>query len=159
MTEDELQKLVQDVSLRYFHRPFRHRASFNARLRTTGGRYLLHTHCLEFNPRQFEHFGREPFIKIIKHELCHYHLHLEGRGYRHGDSDFRMLLQQVGGTRYCGKIPGAGNRFEFRYIYRCSACGMLYQRKRRLNTARYVCGSCGGGLRLEQEKDGHRQMK
>ncbi|MFX3619480.1 MAG: SprT family protein [Sporolactobacillus sp.] len=150
MTEEELQELVQKISLRDFHRAFRHNASFNARLRTTGGRYLLTTHCLEFNPKQFEHFGLDPFIKIIKHELCHYHLHLEGRGYRHRDTDFRVLLQQVGGSRYCGKIPGADNRSEFRYTYRCTSCGMLYNRKRRLDTAKYVCGSCGGRLCLEK---------
>ena len=27
----------------------------------------------------------EELIGIIKHELCHYHLHLEGKGYQHRD--------------------------------------------------------------------------
>ncbi len=42
MTEAQLQKLVEEISLKFFRRPFRHRAIFNKRLKTTGGRY----HCL-----------------------------------------------------------------------------------------------------------------
>ena len=40
----------------------------------------------------------EELIGIIKHELCHYHLHLEGKGYQHRDKDFKELLKKVGGT-------------------------------------------------------------
>ncbi|MFT8873108.1 MAG: SprT family protein [Sporolactobacillus sp.] len=146
MNNEELQILVQCISEQYFHKPFCHRAVFNPRLRTTGGRYLLQSHCLEFNPKQFDFFGREALIRIIKHELCHYHLHLSGRGYRHCDSSFKRLLSAVGGTRFCQCIPGSENRSIARYNYSCSSCGAAYQRRRRINTERYVCGRCGGNL-------------
>ena len=78
LNQSELQRLVEKISLESFSVPFKHQASFNNRLRTTGGRYLLRSHNLEFNPKQLESFGLEEFIKIIKHELVHYHLHLAG---------------------------------------------------------------------------------
>lgn len=40
--------------------------------------------------------------RIIKHELCHYHLHLRGMGYKHRDADFKTLLAQVGGVVIAG---------------------------------------------------------
>ncbi|MFT8708603.1 MAG: SprT family protein [Sporolactobacillus sp.] len=149
MTNEELQKLVQQVSLQSFHRPFHHQAIFNTHLRTTGGRYLLASHGLEFNPKQLAYFGQEAFIKIIKHELCHYHLHLSGQGYRHRDPSFRELLRRVGGTRFCGQIPGSGNKSQAYYSYCCTSCGLIFHRRRRIDTTRFVCGSCGGQLRPE----------
>ncbi|HAJ55714.1 MAG TPA: SprT family protein, partial [Lactobacillus sp.] len=36
MTNQELQARVEAISMAAFHQPFRHRAIFNARLKTTG---------------------------------------------------------------------------------------------------------------------------
>lgn len=44
-----LQKLVETTSLDHFNQPFKHKAYFNSRLRTTGGRYVLSTHHIEIN--------------------------------------------------------------------------------------------------------------
>lgn len=77
MTDTELQKLVEQISSQFFAKPFRHRARFNSRLRTTGGRYLLRSHDIELNPKHLEEHGEAELVAIIKHELCHYHLHLE----------------------------------------------------------------------------------
>ncbi|MFP3491042.1 SprT family protein, partial [Staphylococcus sp. SIMBA_130] len=76
---------------------FRHKAMFNARLKTTGGRYMLRSHNLEFNQKHYDEFGQDELIGIIKHELCHYHLHLQKKGYKHQDKDFKRLLKDVGG--------------------------------------------------------------
>ena len=95
MNEQELQRLVEDISQAVFDKPFRHRASFNRRLKTTGGRYHLGSHDLDFNPLVLELHGAEEMEKVVKHELCHYHLHLEGRGYLHRDADFRKLLKII----------------------------------------------------------------
>jgi SprT-like protein len=150
MTDQELQTLVETISLQFFSRPFRHRARFNPRLRTTGGRYLLRTHDIELNPRHLEEHGQEEIIAIIKHELCHYHLHLEKRGYRHIDRDFKELLKQVGGSRYCHQVGAGRVSLPFRYELVCRECGMSYRRKRKLNPARYRCGRCRGRLSLRQ---------
>lgn len=138
-----LQKRVEQVSLSAFGRPFEHQAVFNPRLQTTGGRYHLADHHLDFNPKMAD---RDDFDSIIKHELCHYHLHRAGRGYQHANQDFKRLLAQVGGSRYA---PDIGNRrtVEKKYHYICDN-GHAFDRVRRVDTRRYRCGRCRGRLHL-----------
>jgi SprT-like protein len=145
MEQLELQKLVEKVSLEYFGRPFSHVASFNHRLRTTGGRYLLKSHNIELNPKYFKEQGIDAVIGIIKHELCHYHLHLEGKGFKHRDADFRMLMKQVGAPRFCKPLNDAQSHVP--YMYSCTSCGHEYKRKKRVNTSKFVCGRCKGRLK------------
>jgi SprT-like protein len=147
MEDQELQVLVEQVSLESFGLPFRHKATFNGRLRTTGGRYLLRTHDIEINPHHYRLHGLAAMIGTIKHELCHYHLHLQGRGYRHQDRDFKELLKQVGGSRYC-EDTGLRREVKTRYLYVCVACGLEYRRKRKIDTRKYGCGRCRGKLIL-----------
>ena len=75
MNNIELQRLTEQLAIDYFGVEFKHKAYFNHRLRTTGGRYLLRSHHIEINPKQLENFGEQAIIDIIKHELCHYFLH------------------------------------------------------------------------------------
>ncbi|MFD2168761.1 SprT family protein [Tumebacillus lipolyticus] len=147
MEEQQLQSLTEEISETFFGLPFLHHISFNARLRTTGGRYLLRTHNIEINPHHYRKHGLESMIGTIKHELCHYHLHLQKRGYRHQDRDFQELLARVGGSRYC---PDTGLRREVktRYEYVCTACGQEYQRKRKIDLDRFGCGRCRGKIKL-----------
>ncbi|SDC60101.1 SprT family protein [Shouchella lonarensis] len=144
MTDQELQRLVERISLTVFGRPFLHEARFNRRLRTTGGRYLLKSHAIEFNIKQYEKFGLETLEGIIKHELCHYHLHLQGKGYQHRDKDFRLLSREVGAPRFCLSTEPE----QPVHRYQCCRCGHIYQRKRRFDTEKYVCGKCRGQLYL-----------
>ncbi|MED1721233.1 SprT family protein [Brevibacillus parabrevis] len=152
MTDTELQELVEQISTQFFAKPFRHRARFNSRLRTTGGRYLLRSHDIELNPKHLAEHGEGELIAIIKHELCHYHLHLEKKGYRHIDQDFRRLLAQVGGSRYCQQVGSGRAVMPFRYELACHSCGMTYKRKRRMDPSRYRCGRCRGTLQLRELK-------
>ncbi|MCY9514396.1 SprT family protein [Paenibacillus apiarius] len=149
-SNERLQAWIEQVSIRDFGKPFRHKARYNARLKSTGGRYLLKSHDIEINPKQLAANGAEEVERIIKHELCHYHLHIEGRGYRHRDKEFKDLLQAVGGSRYCKALPGAApKRTEpYRYRLECGHCGQAYLRKRQVDVKRYVCGRCRGPLRL-----------
>jgi len=150
MSDEELQQWIEQVSRESFGVPFRHRASFNKRLTTTGGRYFMKSHNIEINPAQLVTFGREETERIIKHELCHYHLHLARKGYKHRDADFKNLLARVGGSRYCGTLPGAKARKPQPYRYKlvCTACATEYLRKRKVDPKRYRCGICAGRLKL-----------
>lgn len=150
MSNEELQLWIEQVSRDSFGMPFRHKASFNSRLSSTGGRYFTKSHNIEINPHQLATFGREETERIIKHELCHYHLHLAKRGYMHRDADFKRLLAQVGGSRYCQTLPGAKARksLPFRYKLVCTACATEYPRKRKVDPKRYRCGKCSGRLKL-----------
>ncbi|MFC6201271.1 SprT family protein [Lactiplantibacillus nangangensis] len=147
MTDGQLQQLVVQISTRDFHQPFRHRAYFNARLRTTGGRYQLESHNIDINPKMLTDFDEATLVGVIKHELCHYHLHLAGGGYRHRDADFKRLLAQVGGSRYA-PAPKKRPQRVARYTYQCQRCGLVYHRQRRMNTQRYTCGRCRGPIKL-----------
>ncbi|KUO96949.1 SprT family protein [Ferroacidibacillus organovorans] len=145
-TDAELKSMVCMISLRDFHLPFAHECRFNARLRSTGGRYILSTHDVEINPSYAKRFGIEELTRVIRHELVHYHLHLAGRGYRHQDRDFKDLLSRVDGARYAKTHRVTPSKT--RYAYHCKACESTYVRKKRLDTSRYVCGRCQGTLEL-----------
>lgn len=142
MNEHELQQLTQEISRSSFHREFTHKITYNKRLRSSGGRYLLKTGNIEINPLIEPNLGLEALIGVIKHELCHYHLHQTGGGYRHRDADFKRLLHQVGGSRFVERMK------EPNFLYECTACHHRYPRMRKMNTNRYVCGKCRGKLIL-----------
>jgi SprT-like protein len=148
MNDQELQELVEKVSITSFGKLFRHKAVFNSRLRTSGGRYLLHNHNIEINKKYLEQIGENELIGIIMHELCHYHLHLEGKGYQHRDPEFRWLLRKVGAPRFCSQLPDARKKNSSRKIllYACTKCQLQYKRRRAIDLNRYVCGKCKGKL-------------
>lgn len=137
-----LTNYVKEVSQEDFGKAFRHTAIWNTRLRTTGGRFFPADGHLDFNSKILEVFGLESFRKIVRHELCHYHLYFEGKGYKHADADFKELLQKVDGLLYAPTIPS-----ETAYhCYRCQKCGQEYRRERRVNIKKYRCGCCHGKL-------------
>ncbi|RHW30566.1 SprT family protein [Neobacillus notoginsengisoli] len=153
MEDRELQALTEKLSKELFGLPFMHKAVFNPRLKTTGGRYLLKSHNIEINKRYLEQLGYEELIGIIKHELCHYHLHLAGRGYKHRDADFRALLKKVEAPRFCGQLPEKVAKRTSRKIivYECTVCKTAYTRRRNMDLSKYVCGKCRGKLRKIKE--------
>ncbi|MCJ7842206.1 SprT family protein [Lederbergia sp. NSJ-179] len=151
MTNEELQSLVKQISEQHFKKPFLHHAIFNGRLRTTGGRYLLSSHNIEINRKYLEEHGFSELEGIIKHELCHYHLHIEGKGYQHRDQDFKKLMKQVGAPRHCTPLQKVKKSSGKIYIYQCQDCAQIYERKRRVNTDRFVCGKCKGKLKQRKE--------
>ena len=148
MNDQELQLYVEELSVQYFQQPFLHKAYFNNRLRTTGGRYLLRSHNIEINKKSLELFGIEELRGIILHELCHYHLHIRGMGYKHRDADFRNLLKKVGAPRFCSTIEeNKKSSNQVKRIYQCINCNRIYTRKRRMDVTKYRCGICRGKLK------------
>lgn len=147
MTDQQLQALVEQISTRYFALPFKHQAYFNRRLKTTGGRYNLKTHNIDINPLMLTEFSRDNLVAVIKHELCHYHLHLTGQPSNHRDMAFKQLLKAVGGSRYAPVTSRRQARTK-KWSYVCTQCGQQYQRQRKINLAKYCCGKCHGKLNL-----------
>lgn len=151
MDNTELQNLVEKVSLEFFDQQFKHKARFNMRLKTTAGRYLTRTHDLEFNYYYYKAYELAELINIIKHELCHYHLHLANKGYLHRDKDFKTYLAKVGGTRYAKPLNIAKNKKQaYRYLLICIKCSFEYYRKRKVDIKRYRCGKCRGELVIKE---------
>lgn len=149
MTNQRLQELTERWSIESFGVPFRHRIVFNSRLKTTGGRYHLTDHHIDINPLMYSEFGLATLHGVVLHELCHYHLHLASRDYRHRSPDFKHLLQAVGGSRYA---PPTSKARRGRWVYRCTGCGIIIRRQRRFNVHRYVCRRCGHYFQLISTK-------
>ncbi|MFD1851830.1 SprT family protein [Oceanobacillus bengalensis] len=149
INEKSLYSLVDKISLDYFNKPFKHVVKFNHRLRTTGGRYIPMKKTIELNPKYVIESNSEEFIGIIKHELCHYHLHIEGKGYQRRDADFRELLKITGSPRHCSPLPSQKKRYN--YLYNCKDCQLEYKRIRRVDTKKYRCGKCRGKLVLVKD--------
>ena len=61
--------------------------------------------------------------------------------------EFKELLAQVDGLRYAPRL----NSENHAYFYECQSCHKVYSRKRRINTLKYVCGSCRGQLILKNQ--------
>lgn len=139
-----LETIVIAVSRRCFQKEFKHQAYFNTRLKTTGGRYHLKTHDIDINPRVWQLYGWEELVDVVIHELCHYHLHLEGKGHNHRDHAFKELLRLTGGSRYVK--PLVDELKEKPYVYQCEACQLKYPRVKKVNVLRYRC-RCGGKLK------------
>ncbi|MDR3241052.1 MAG: SprT family protein [Lactobacillaceae bacterium] len=150
MTNDELQTLVNEISINDFKRPFLHHATFNRRLKTTGGRYLLKTHNLEFNPLMLEEFDLATLIGVIKHELVHYHNHLQGIPYQHRDAAFKSELARINGSRFAPKTSKAQSQTKLPTEFKKYVCrnGHEILRKRAINVNRYVCGICKARLQF-----------
>lgn len=147
MTDGDLQLLIEGISIKVFKKQFRHAASFNKRLRTTGGRYMLNDHSIQINPLVLEKHGMEELVGVIKHELCHYHLHLENKGYKHRDRDFKDLLRKTNSPRYCRPLAEQNRKINISHKYKCQSCGLVYQRKRRMDVMKYRCGKCTGEIK------------
>lgn len=147
MSDGELHVLVKKISKDVFKKPFLHQARFNQRLRTTGGRYMLADHSIEINPLVLKVHGMNELVGVIKHELCHYHLHIEGKGYQHRDADFRRLLNETSSPRFCKPLGTANQKSTSFYIYECKSCELKYKRKRRVDVKKYRCGKCAGVIK------------
>lgn len=148
MTDNQLQRLTQRISINYFHKPFLYHCMFNPELYSTWGYYSLITHNICINPKILGDFNIKDLIETIKHELCHYHLDMAGyKGTPHGWK-FRRLNAKVGGASgwraiYC---PAPKNAHAYRYYYRCVECGQIYVWEKPIDTRKYGCGICGGRL-------------
>ncbi len=146
MSDNELQKIIEQISIEQFGKLFSHNARFNARLRTTGGRYKLGSHDIEVNPLVLELHGLSEMIGVIKHELCHYHLHIEGKGYQHRDEDFKNLLKSTSSPRYCKALAERNKKKSATIHYKCKVCGLDYMRRRKMDVRKYKCGKCAGSI-------------
>lgn len=148
MDKEVLKQWVNEISEQWFGKPYPDDAVMNNRLRTTGGRYIPKYRRIELNPKYLKELGEEEFVGIIKHELCHYHLHVEGKGYQHRDRDFKELMKRTDSPRHCTPLPSKVQ--DRKHEYECQSCGATFRRVRRVNMNRYRCGRCKGKLKKIQ---------
>ncbi len=141
LCDEELRNEINNISNTYFEKPFVHHARYNNRLRTTGGRYIPGKQMIEVNPKYVHEMPYNEVIGIIKHELCHYHLHMEGKPFGHGDRAFKQLLKKTNSPRFCKPLPSTmKNKVIHSYV--CKTCKTMYHRKRKVNVNKVRCGKC-----------------
>ncbi|EKU47123.1 hypothetical protein C273_07782 [Staphylococcus massiliensis S46] len=109
---------------------------------------MLKSHNIEINPKQYQVYKEQAVKEIVLHELCHYHLHLEGKGYQHRDQDFKQLCKKVGAKRHCKPTEEYEDRVN--YIYQCLNCKRTFKRIRKVNTRKMRCGRCKGKLIIKE---------
>lgn len=161
MNNRQLQKLVEELSLQYFKRPFTHTATFNNRLRTRGGdvtyqvignqrKVVVDSIQMHINPKLINlAAGDQELVGVIKHELAHYHLLLSKGAHRENDKDFRYLLRQLDAPKYSPIKPS----YKTAYLYQCQ--GKEHHqilRNRKLDTKKYVCRFCRAKFELIEER-------
>lgn len=145
LCDEELTRLIQKLSIKHFQKPFVDQGRYNSRLRTTGGRYIPRKRLIEVNPKYVTEKLYNEVIGIIKHELCHYHLHIEGKPFGHGDATFKELLRKTSSPRFCKPLPSS-IKTEVIHTYTCTTCSTMYYRKRRVNVKRVRCGKCSSKI-------------
>ena len=143
MTNQELQRLVEHISLESLV-SFSSSSLVQCQAADTGGRYQLKDHSIEINPKMLTDYGEATLVGIIKHELCHYHLHLAGNldNTAHGRFENccnRSVVAVCTGTKIVQPNHAAGNCM-------CQHCGQKYYRARRIDVSKMVCGRCHGRL-------------
>ena len=94
MTNEELQHLVKRISDTIFksHLYMKHISTVVSKQQEVD---ICSKHItFKSTPNLWKLMELRELEGIIRHELCHYHLHIEGKGYKHRDKDFKDLLKR-----------------------------------------------------------------
>ena len=142
INDEELVQLTSKIYSFYTQKPFVGDVKWSNRLKTSGGniRYNVKSNdCMIHLNREYAiKFGKLELVEIIKHELGHYYLFKEGC-FKHGHGNrFKSVLMEI---FHCNKVHARMNEDNYKYIYRCQACGGTHQRTRRINK-RIYCSQC-----------------
>ena len=146
MTDEQLQRWVEYISLRDFGRPFEHRATFNRRLRATGGRYFLKTHHIEISSAHYQAYGKEE-SEWKKSSNTNFVITIctgRGGGFVTGFRISSIASKNRRKPLLPSAHPHRTPSEPIRYLLRCRQCEAVYYRKRKVDTSRYVCGRCRG---------------
>jgi len=120
------------------------RVVFNPRLRTAVGRADFSGCTVELNARLLDRHPEE-LVPTLVHELCHL---VAGARAGHGPR-WRAAVQALGyPPETCHRLDVSDLAVRRRaWIWRCVGCGETYRRRHR-RAHRYLCGDCGGRLRV-----------
>ena len=106
---------------------------------------------IELAKNTIEYYELEEILDILKHELVHYALYMQGKPYRDGDDCFENKLKELGitgtGVYDCkGKIE----------VYACDCGNYEYTRKlhkhNKYQGSNYTCRECKKHLRYIGQK-------
>jgi SprT-like protein len=121
---------------------------FNSRIKKVLGRFMFNTIKgvrtplkIQLSEELVRFYSREKIIDVLKHELTHYALYVQGKDHEDGDALFESQLDKYG-ISSSRKINMMGPY----YKYHCKECGTVYKRKRKLQAV--ISCSCTLGNNL-----------
>jgi SprT-like protein len=130
----------------------------NGRLRTACGRFVYTRFksgkpsvpkVVELNRYFLENNEPDVVLDVLRHELVHYALFMQGKPHRDGHPVFENELKRLGivSQSTVDKYNIKSKPVNIR-VYECEDCGYKYRRKRALaHGGKYHrCGSCNGRL-------------
>lgn len=117
INNNKLQQIIKNLSKKKFKHTFQHYTYFNKKLHTTNKHYLLKSHNIKINPKQYKHYKKNTIIKIILHKLYHYHLHITNKNYQHKDQNFKQLNQQIKTPKFYNNIKNYQQQTNYKYYY------------------------------------------
>ena len=93
-----------------------------------------------------ENNKKEIVLDVLKHELVHYALFMQGKPNSDGHPVFENELRRLGIVS-----QDTINKYNIKsevHVYECSNCGLKFHKTRRLkhNGRYHCCGKCGGSL-------------
>lgn len=144
LTNQQLGMLAQQLSQTYWQAPCTIPVVWNGRLSTTMGRFFYLTQKkkrtavrIELSRKAARHLDRETFIKVLLHELCHYHLFKQGKPFSDHHPVFEAEIKRVGAiSTNAIKLPQKG------YKLYCAKCQAFLGIRKRFNPAHYASACC-----------------
>lgn len=160
MTMEELKRYADNFLKKNYNLSLIIPLKLNGRLSRTYGRfnYKIDRNTGEKNPVSVElskvfveNNDKDIVLDVLKHELIHYALFMQGKPYSDGHPAFENELKKLGvvSQRTIGKYQIANKK----QVYRCIKCNNEYilLRKLRHNGMYHRC-NCGGNIKYIGQK-------
>jgi SprT-like protein len=149
---EKLQALANKLSQHFWRQDCAIPVVWNGRLTKAMGRFLFSPQSkkplplrIEMSKHAAQFINREIFIAVLLHELCHYHLFIQGQPFDDHHPLFEKELRRVGAiSTNTVQIPQKG------FQLMCSKCKKKIGTRKRFNTARYLSGCCKAKVLKEE---------
>lgn len=144
--ELELERIADEFLIENFAMELDVPIVLNGRLSKALGRHVYFRHAketvqIELSKDLIRYYDDETVIDVLKHELVHHALLVDGLPHRDGEYYFEKTLKELGVSRT--------NHYSHKgksHIYECTGCQNTFKEVRKFNTARYRCSRCQSQL-------------
>lgn len=149
---ERLQALANKLSLHFWNESISVPVVWNGRLTRSMGRFVYRVQGKHREPVKIEmskyaaqFINREIFIAVLLHEMCHYHLFVQGKSFLDHHPVFEQELRRVGAiSTNTVRLPSK--------IYKlvCKKCQRELGHMKRFNPDRYISPCCKSEIHKEE---------
>lgn len=141
---DQLISLAQNLSQQFWQKKCEVPLVWNGRLSRTMGRFCYFIQKkkriplrIELSKKSVPLLDQQTFNAVLLHELCHYHLFIEGKPFADHHPLFEAELRRVGAiSTNTIKVPQKG------YDLYCGKCQTFLGKRKRFNNKNYLSACC-----------------